>query len=289
MSISMHVIHLFGMCLGGGGGGGQGVAVGCYLFVSYPRCLLPSPYQCLCGSTYCTTFLWILFFMCNSHQPHHANKGKCVWKKQNPTKRTFSPFGALPIIFLSLWWMSLHQAPLYRFHSALRNDYDFLSLWLLSRRHPWFFFLFLFNGRFKSYENNSRRKCEFATYLSSSPPPPFLPAVLLYHWADWRGRSDTSPSSAHLSPNKESRLNAEQLPLFEIHITWERRRQSSFCLCPQLDSTPRACKLIKKLGGTISLTRWRAIVSWWCAWYSMRLHYDYNNPVFFFNTHTHTH
>lgn len=35
-----------------------------------------------------------------------------------------------------------------------------------------FFFLFLFNGRFKSYENNSRHKCEFATYLSSSPPHP---------------------------------------------------------------------------------------------------------------------
>lgn len=44
------------MCVNEGKGEG-GVAVGCYLFVSYPRCLLPSPYQCLCGSTYCTTFL----------------------------------------------------------------------------------------------------------------------------------------------------------------------------------------------------------------------------------------
>lgn len=24
-----------------------------------------------------------IFLMCNSHQPHHANKGKCVWKKNN--------------------------------------------------------------------------------------------------------------------------------------------------------------------------------------------------------------
>lgn len=152
-----------------------------------------------------------------------------------------------------------------------------------------FFFSFFLTGDLKVMKTIHAANVNSQHIYHPPPPPPFLPAVLLYHWADWRGRNDTSPSSAHLSPNKESRLNAEQLPLFEIHITWERRQQSSFCLCPQLDSTPRACKLIKKLGGTISLTRWRAIVSWWCAWYSMRLHYDYNNPVFFFNTHTHTH
>lgn len=64
---------------------GRGRGEGCWLlpffFVPYPCCLLLSPYQCLCGFTYCTIFLWILFFMCNSHQSNHANKGKCVSKK----------------------------------------------------------------------------------------------------------------------------------------------------------------------------------------------------------------
>lgn len=210
-------------------------------------------------------------------------------KKTKPNQKNFLSFRRLAY-YLPFLVMNVPSSSAVVPFSLSAEEWLWFPLPLITiKETSLIFFLFLFNGRFKSYENNSRRKCEFATYLSSSPPPPFLPAVLLYHWADWRGRSDTSPSSAHLSPNKESRLNAEQLPLFEIHITWERRRQSSFCLCPQLDSTPRACKLIKKLGGTISLTRWRAIVSWWCAWYSMRLHYDYNNPVFFFNTHTHTH
>lgn len=210
-------------------------------------------------------------------------------KKTKPNQKNFLSFRRLAY-YLPFLVMNVPSSSAVVPFSLSAEEWLWFPLPLITiKETSLIFFLFLFNGRFKSYENNSRRKCEFATYLSSSPPPPFLPAVLLYHWADWRGRNDTSPSSAHLSPNKESRLNAEQLPLFEIHITWERRRQSSFCLCPQLDSTPRACKLIKKLGGTISLTRWRAIVSWWCAWYSMRLHYDYNNPVFFFNTHTHTH
>lgn len=95
MYVCMYVCVILGRCVfvSGGlcvcvcGGGVGGFAVGCYLFVSYPRCLLPSPYQCLCGSTYCTTFLWISFFMCNSHQPHHANKGKCVWKKEEKKKK----------------------------------------------------------------------------------------------------------------------------------------------------------------------------------------------------------
>lgn len=96
----------------------------------------------------------------------------------------------------------------------------------------------------------------------------------------------TSVSLWSFSPNKETQLNSEQLPSL-IFIS-PGREHCSLCLCPQLDSTPWVCKLIKKLGETISLTRWRAIVSWWCAWYSMGLHYDYNPPPpFFFNTHTH--
>lgn len=70
---------------GVGSGSGRGRGEGCWLlpffFVPYPCCLLLSPYQCLCGFTYCTIFLWTLFFMCNSHRSHHANKGKCVSKK----------------------------------------------------------------------------------------------------------------------------------------------------------------------------------------------------------------
>lgn len=175
-------------------GGRGGVAMGCYLFVSYPRCLLPSPYQCLCGSTYCTTFLWISFFMCNSHQPHHANKGKCVWTKN------FLSFRGFPIIFLSLWWMSLHQALLYHFQSAPWNDYDLRSLWLLSRRHPWSFL----KGRFKSSENNACCKRGFPINSSSLPPCAYISKCWMK--ADWRGRNDTSPSSAHLSLSEVSPL-----------------------------------------------------------------------------------
>lgn len=124
-----------------------------------------------------------------------------------------------------------------------------------------FFFSFFLTGDLKVMKTIHAANVN-SQHIYHPPPHPLSsrPCFCITELTD-AGQNDTSPSSAHLSPNKESRLNAEQLPLFEIHITWERRRQSSFCLCPQLDSTPRACKLIKKLGGTISLTRWRAIVS----------------------------
>lgn len=70
--------------------------------------------------------------------------------------------------------------------------------------------------------------------------------------ADWRGGNDTSPSSAHLSPSEVSPLikklgfNSEQLP--SLIFRSPGREHCSLCLCPQLDSTPWVCKLIKKLG-----------------------------------------
>lgn len=176
--------------------GGGSVAVGCYLFVSYPRCLLPSPYQCLCGSTYCTTFLWISFFMCNSHQPHHANKGKCVWKKTKKKKPLLS-CGGFPIIFLSLWWMSLHQALLYHFHSWLWFVFSLITIKETSLK-------FLKREIFKSRENNACRKCGFTINSSALPSCAYISKCWMK--ADWRRRNDTSPSSAHLSPSEVSPL-----------------------------------------------------------------------------------
>lgn len=70
-------------------------------------------------------------------------KGNVFEKKKKKTKKkeNLSFFPWLPPIIppFSLWWMSLHQALLYHFQSAPRNDYDLCSLWLLSRRHPWSF------------------------------------------------------------------------------------------------------------------------------------------------------
>ena len=66
------------LTVGGVKGDGEGGGVTCP--VSYPRCLLISPYQCLCGSTYCMTFLVNFnFFKCailiSLTMPI---KGKCV-------------------------------------------------------------------------------------------------------------------------------------------------------------------------------------------------------------------
>lgn len=89
-----------------------------YLFVSYSRCLLPSPYQCLCGSTYCTSFLWPLFCMCNFHQPHHANKGKmCLKNCLSVVGCYFYYVYAMISLFLFLWLETL--VPIFLFVLSL--------------------------------------------------------------------------------------------------------------------------------------------------------------------------
>lgn len=53
----------------------------------------------------------LIFLMCNSHQPHHANKGKCVWKKQavfievQKTKQTNKGFLQLNV-FVQIFFMN---------------------------------------------------------------------------------------------------------------------------------------------------------------------------------------
>lgn len=110
-------------------------------------------------------------------------KGNVFEKK---TKKLFS-FSGFPIIFLSLWWMYAHQALLYQFQSALWNDYDLCSLWLLSRRHPWSFL----KGRFKSYENNACCKCGFTINSSSLPP------ALIYQSVEWKLTDAGGMTQAH--------------------------------------------------------------------------------------------
>lgn len=74
---------------------------------------------------------------------------------------------------------------------------------------------------------------------------------------------------------------------YSYHLGGNARR---LCLCPQLHSTPRVWKLIKKLWGTIPLTQWRTIVTWWCGRYSVELHYCFSAACFslfcFFKIHT---
>lgn len=248
------------------------VCLGCCPFVSFPRCLLPSPYQCLCGSTYCTTFLWISFFMCNSHQPHHANKGKRVWKKWLS-------------YYLSFLVMNVPSSATFVWLSLSAVEWLWFVLTLITIKET---YLKGLKGRFKSYEKDACCKCGFTI---NSPSPLCLYIKVLNQSWQTQGKwhkpiLSTSVSLWSFYPNKETQLNSEQLSSL-IFLSPEREH-CSLCLCPQLDSTPWVCKLIKKLGGTISLTGWRAKMSLWCAWYSMGLHYDYNNPPFFPLTHTHT-
>lgn len=146
-------------------------------------------------------------------------------------------------------------------------------------------FRVFFFPREHSRELWKRRMLQMWIHNKSTVPPTCAYISKCWLKADGRGRNDTSPSSAwSFHPNKETLLNSEQLS--SLIFLSPGRKRCSLCLCPQLDSTPWACKLIKKLGGTISLTRWKAIVSWWCAWYSVGLHYHYNSPPFSL-THTH--
>ena len=125
-------------------------------------------------------------------------------------------------------------------------------------------------------KNNACCKCGSQINSSSLPLLRLYIKVLNESWltrGEWHEPVlSTSVSLWSFSPNKETRLNSEQLP--SLIFRSPGREHCSLCLCPQLDSTPWVCKLIKKLGRTISLTRWRAIVGWWCAWYSMGPHYD---------------
>lgn len=111
--------------------------------------------------------------------------------------------------------------------------------------------------------------------------------------ADWRGGNDTSPSSAHLSPSEVSPLikklgfNSEQLP--SLIFRSPGREHCSLCLCPQLDSTPWVCKLIKKLGANNFINTMESYSGLMvCLIFngaSLWLKQPPPPPLFFFNTH----
>lgn len=194
--------------------------------------------------------------MCNSHQPHHANKGKCVWKKTSVfllAASLLSPlFACDECHFIE--------------HCCAARWYDY-DLW--SRRHPWSL------KEFKGSANDACRSGGFPVNPSSPLP------ALLFQSVEWKLRDAGQMTPAHprhiclplwsFPPNKGTRLNSEQLP--SLKFISPGREQCSLCPCPQLDSTPRACQLIKKLGGTISLTRWRATELMVCLIFS-GLHCD---------------
>lgn len=70
-----------------------------------------------------------IFFMCNSHQPQHANKGKCVWKNG---RNLFISLLSPP----SLWWMSLHRGPPRRHQPSPRSAQDLCARRTLAGRNP---------------------------------------------------------------------------------------------------------------------------------------------------------
>lgn len=165
--------------------------------------------------------------------------------------------------------MSLHQALLYHFQSA---PWIMIMICALSDNYQGDILEGLKKGDSEVLKNLCcKRKCGFTINPSSRLP------ALACQSAVWRGRDDASPSSAHLSlllispPIKTLCFIRKQLP--SLKFISPGREQCSLCLCPQLDSTPRGCELIKKFGGTISLTRWRASELMVCLIFN-GLHYD---------------